>query len=771
MNQPIQAALFEFTTVDEVAKNHSATELLPACTYNTPAIPMYGEPSANPLVMQSHTLTHPAVYMAEVNHYKMIGGCAFPIIDNKCVKPQMFDVNTWETWEQAKKLCMIQDNMIAYRGFIQHIKHGDKVINLVGNGSFNYAHWLTEFLPQLVLLKNAGVALHDYTVLVIEQSFQSMIDALLMLGIKTSNIQRVPMFSFNEYQQGFWVSPLANVVFQRPNALTGSTELLADPEQATFHPQALIATRDTFLSCVDSQAGKNAPQKIFIKRKPGGKSSTRSVVNEALIEAILNANGYISIEPSSLAFKQQIETFSNASHVVSASGAALLNMLWLPKGANIVVMMNDSKVANYWYFSNIASALDHKLSYVLGKVVNTGRWSDINHADFEINIESLLSATQITLSPAINSLIKQAESEVFTIKKAKFGFMVHEPTMYAHYIDVWKKLDPSDFLIILTDNFELTGDGNSKKSVDTFLLKVKSNGFNITSASTIQNLNYKIPFVISNHFIAKSLQNYLPCTVGQKQVRFMYGADVGDGWSLSEWNNIYDYFLCHGENDKKAIESRFKGKTFVMGYPRYDGYFEPTLETQIVIKEFNLDPSKKTLLWMPTLGGDYSSIPLFADKFKHLNQHYNFIVRPHPLSFVQEPQYISMLEACGYKIDTNSIREMNALYKVADIVLADNGGSPFSAIFMGKNVVFLEVPEDLGSNQNSHHIVNTSVYELKKELPVIEQEHPEQLEALLNSPSFQKENSLVVEKLFQKYFNCPRGGGAQRVVDILNTLE
>ena len=390
--QNIQAALFKLTTVDATVVKHRAKEILPASTYTSPAIPMYGEPCANPMVQQSHTLTHPPVYMAEVNNYKMIGGCAFPIIDNKCVKPQMFDLNTWETWEQAKKLCMIQDNMIAYRGFTKHIKHDNKVINLVGNGSFNYAHWLTEFLPQLVLLKNVGLALHEYKVLVAQQSFQSMIDALLMLGVLNENIIRVPEFSFNEFSAGLWVSPVANIVFQRPNALRGSAETLAEPHQAIFHPQALNATANLYKSNIDLTNKNNEPEFIFISRTAGRSKNQRNLLNEGEIICMLEKQGFVSIDPSKLTFEEQVKKFSNAKCIVAPSGAALLNMLWAPQGANVVILMNDSKVANYWYFSNIAHSISHKLSYVLGKVVNTGNWTDINHADFEIDIKTLDSS-------------------------------------------------------------------------------------------------------------------------------------------------------------------------------------------------------------------------------------------------------------------------------------------------------------------------------------------------------------------------------------------
>lgn len=406
--QEIKAAMFEFTTVDEAVAKHHAKEILPAATYTTPAIPMYGEPCANPLVQQSHALTHPPVYMAEVNNYKMIGGCAFPIIDNKCVKHQYFDVSEWETWEQAKGNALIKDHLIAYRGLVGHIKLDEKVINLCGNGSFNYAHWMTEFLPQLVLLRQSGIDLAEYKVLVFEKAFPTMLEALSMLGFSQSQLVPIKNLCFYEFTQVQWVSPVSNVVFQRPNAnsVGKNEEVLARPCQALFHPEVIKKTRDTFLNLATIKNKENQPEKIFIKRTTGGKKSTRLVVNELEIQQLLENNGFITIDPSLLDFESQISVFSNAKIIVSPSGAALLNMLWAPKGAEVVVLMNNSKVTNYWYFSNIAAALGHKLSYVLGKVDKTGAWRDIYHADFIIDCQHLfdaLKAADLPINLPINT--------------------------------------------------------------------------------------------------------------------------------------------------------------------------------------------------------------------------------------------------------------------------------------------------------------------------------------------------------------------------------
>jgi CDP-glycerol glycerophosphotransferase (TagB/SpsB family) len=174
---------------------------------------------------------------------------------------------------------------------------------------------------------------------------------------------------------------------------------------------------------------------------------------------------------------------------------------------------------------------------------------------------------------------------------------------------------------------------------------------------------------------------------------------------------------------------------------------------------------------MPTLGGDYSSIPLFAEPLSRINEKFNIIVRPHPISFVQEKDFISLLEKFNFNIDRNAVRDMNELFGIADVVLADNGGTPFSAIFLGKNVIFLDVPADLGPDSaTSYCFVDSSVTELKKYLPVLKPQEMEQLVNMLDSEEFYNENSNCIETLFKKYFDSPRGGGGERVAEIFRNL-
>jgi len=379
--------------------------------------------------------------------------------------------------------------------------------------------------------------------------------------------------------------------------------------------------------------------------------------------------------------------------------------------------------------------------------------------------------------------------------------------MLAHYADVWKAMDPSDFTIVITGDFFSDPHGNEKLGTQEFLRYAQTEGYEVRTVKAILSNRIKFRYVITNHiisaditlsYIKKQLNHalillnrglrclnvklhvpefrpaltYLPQRIGRKQIRYMYGADISEGWSLHSWNNIYDVFLCHGVNDEREIKKRFNGKTFIMGYPRYDRFFSGDLDLSSIRREFGVSESKKTVLWMPTLGGDYSSIPLFAEALSTISKKYNFIVRPHPFSFVQEKSFISLLEKFNFNIDRNAVRDTTEMFGIADVILADNGGTPFSAIFLGKNVIFLDVPDDLGPKAvGSFYITGSSVLELKKHLPVINNQEMKQLMNMLDSEVFYEENSKCIETLFKRYFDSPRGGGAKRVADILESLD
>lgn len=385
----------------------------------------------------------------------------------------------------------------------------------------------------------------------------------------------------------------------------------------------------------------------------------------------------------------------------------------------------------------------------------------------------------------------------------KIAFLVHVPNMYAHYSSIWEIMNRDQFVIVLMGSFLNQHMGKSLRT-DEFIKKIQMFGYEFIYLDECIENNIKYKYVISNHrmggvskkraslwFKTKQilkiiinpkkrindnkipgldLAQYIPMQIGNKQIRFMYGADISDGWSLESWNEIYDLFLCHGPNDEAQLKKRFKGKTTIIGYPRYDAYFSNSLDVGNVIKEFDIDRKKKTILWMPTadlFNENVNSIPYYAKDLSNLNNKYNLIVRPHPISFVKEPEYIELLESLNYKIDGDPIRDMNKLYRVTDVVLCDHGGSAFGALYLRKRLVFLKTP----ANDNATVLKNSSNLELMQCFPVISNNDIEKFEILLCNDDYWEKSMDKSKFLFDKFFGDYRGTSSKRAVEILNSLD
>lgn len=383
----------------------------------------------------------------------------------------------------------------------------------------------------------------------------------------------------------------------------------------------------------------------------------------------------------------------------------------------------------------------------------------------------------------------------------KIAFLVHEPTLFVHYSGVWEKLK-TDFVIVVLGRCEQGKLDNPPRDVKEFVDRINQLGYEMVFFDEVLSRGEKYQYVVSNHCMgivwpvgikkvqkkitrsfkklvarfsnkvsSKGKENcfdvYEPMQVGVKQIRFMYGADIGDGWSLQEWNCMYDLFLCHGPNDTKAIQSRFRGKTELMGYPRYDQYFSTELETSDFVSEFNIDPKKQTILWMATTGEGVCSLPGFAEPLAHLMTNYNVVVRPHPITFRNEPDYIQLLESLNYKIDSNAIRDMNKLYKIVDFVICDFGGSSFGAIYLDKNLILLDVK---GSDKASTS-VNSSNFELREYFPVIAIEQANKINSLLVDEELWYQQKQNRQKLFGKYFHNNRGTSSTTAAEILDNLD
>lgn len=147
-----------------------------------------------------------------------------------------------------------------------------------------------------------------------------------------------------------------------------------------FHPESPKQTREN-LSILSP---KLPWRKVYVSRKLAPK---RKAHNESEVEVILQKRGFEIVYAEKLSFSQQVQLMSETQVLVSLHGAALTNMLFLPKDSKVLELRNVGDAVTQCYF-NLASALELPYFYTL----NQGDSEDTIMTDFTIDVDALQNA-------------------------------------------------------------------------------------------------------------------------------------------------------------------------------------------------------------------------------------------------------------------------------------------------------------------------------------------------------------------------------------------
>jgi hypothetical protein len=204
--------------------------------------------------------------------------------------------------------------------------------------------------------------------------------------------------------------------------------------------------------------------------------------------------------------------------------------------------------------------------------------------------------------------------------------------------------------------------------------------------------------------------------LGVKVIKFPKGLDVSKlTYPDKQWEDIFDIYFCHSKVDQDLITTKFSNvKCINIGYPRYDNM--PSVESakKIIFNEINnIDVSKPTLLWIPTIirykDGLIDNIRVWIPSIRGLLSKYNVIIRPHPKIVVIDPNIVNELADIGFLLDIKKNRNLGVLYKSVDLVLADYGGSVLSAIYMKNKLILLNIMSEYTRMREKRMYVDSDV--------------------------------------------------------------
>jgi hypothetical protein len=217
---------------------------------------------------------------------------------------------------------------------------GGRLGVLALQGDSNYYHFVMDVLPRLGVLEQCpDVAPPDLWYAPMGEEFQR--ELLEMMGLDLAQVIDSSKTRHVLAETLVVPSPPAMVVINPP----WSIEYL----RAKLLP--------TPIGRVDGKA-------IYVKR--GGGMNNRRVDNEEALMDYLTGRGFEVMQPEKLHAGEKIEAFAQASLIVGAHSAGLVNLVFASPGAAVVELFPSGGINTcYWKLAQAVPGLDYR--YVLGE--------------------------------------------------------------------------------------------------------------------------------------------------------------------------------------------------------------------------------------------------------------------------------------------------------------------------------------------------------------------------------------------------------------------
>ena len=223
---------------------------------------------------------------------------------------------------------------------------------LATSESAGFFHWMTDALPRLEILRNAGpVPWEQIDHFVVSDGIPAIRESLSLLGIRE---ERVVVSRRDSHFLCDWlvVPSLAGAPGNVP-------------------PWAIDFLRSQLLKSAPATREK----RVYVSR---AKASGRKILNEEEILPLLFRRGFIRVILEEMSLREQIGLFAEAEAVVAPHGAGLTNLAWCAPNTKVVEIFSPLYV-NLCYWA-IASLTQADYYYLLGSADEVV--SDVNDARF-----------------------------------------------------------------------------------------------------------------------------------------------------------------------------------------------------------------------------------------------------------------------------------------------------------------------------------------------------------------------------------------------------
>lgn len=269
-------------------------------------------------------------YVTEFNNVRLVGPDAIPITTDGDIIAEAIEPAPENGYRLNQALNRLLCDRTAIKSYLSGPKREmDCVCSLVTNWN-NYYHWMIEHLPKLRAVEAVAQSWDVAPTLLIPADPPSYItESLKLMGYDASDWIE-------------WHGGAVQVKTYIQPTFTEPTKKVCDWLQQR--------------ACANVNGAETVEaNRIYVSRR---KASTRNIVNEEAIEAVLQDFGFETYTTEDLKVPEQVGLFNNARAVVGVHGAGLTDMIW-SENITVIELFNKFVKPPYYQISSNIGANYH----------------------------------------------------------------------------------------------------------------------------------------------------------------------------------------------------------------------------------------------------------------------------------------------------------------------------------------------------------------------------------------------------------------------------
>ena len=179
----------------------------------------------------------------------------------------------------------------------------------------SYFHWFLDYLPRLFAAEQyTTLTGHPLTVLVPTNLNEWQSASLSRLGYGADSL-----LPFNPGER-FTNIKTRCLIASRSHRSQRAPGVPPD----AISPASVAELKTRLSSTPPALGGRDLPKKLFLTRRD---ASSRRLINEHEVLSLLSGHGFEAVSLETVPLSDQIELFTNATHVVAVHGAGLTNLI------------------------------------------------------------------------------------------------------------------------------------------------------------------------------------------------------------------------------------------------------------------------------------------------------------------------------------------------------------------------------------------------------------------------------------------------------------